>query len=186
MLLPTGTGEARQLTRSNVDHVSGGWFPDGTRMVFVGSEGAGHQSRSYLLNLDGTEKPLTPEGLVGTLVTPDGRFVLVSRARTGEWQLFSVDGGSAQRITALQADDIPLRFTPDGRTLDVARVVNLRVQFYRVDLQSGSRKLLRDVGPDDLVGVAIVGAPAISPDGRSFGYQFRRTISSLYGVDGLK
>jgi Tol biopolymer transport system component len=138
------------------------------------------------LNLDGTEKPLTPEGLVGTLVTPDGRFVLVSSVTTREWQLFGVDGGTAQRITALQADDVPLRFTPDGRTLDVARLVNLRVQFYRVDLQTGSRKLVRDIGPDDLVGVAIVSTPAISPDGRSFGYQFRRSISALYGVDGLK
>ena len=186
VLLPTGAGEARQLTHSTVEHMAAGWFPDSTRIVFVGSEGAGHQSRTYLLDLDGTEKPLTPEGLAGTLVTPDRRFVLVRHETTGEWQLFGVDGNSNQRITGLQADEVPLRFTPDGRTLYVARVVDLRVQFYRVELQTGSRKLLRDVGPDDLVGVAMVGSPAISPDGRSFGYQFRRTISSLYGIDGLK
>ena len=72
------------------------------------------------------------------------------------------------------------------RPLYVARVVDLRVQFYGVELQTNSGKLLRDVGPDDLVGVAMVGSPAISPDGRSFGYQFRRTLSALYGVDGLK
>ncbi len=186
VLLPSGAGEARQLTHSTVEHMAGGWFPDSTRIVFVGSEGAGHQSRTYLLALDGTEKPLTPEGLAGTLVTPDGRFVLVRDETTGEWQLFSVDGDTNQRITGLQADDVPLRFTPDGRTVYVARVVDLRVQFYGVELQTSSRKLLRDVGPDDLVGVAMVGSPAISPDGRSFGYQFRRTLSALYGVDGLK
>lgn len=185
MLLPTGAGDVRQLTHTPVEHISAGWFPDGKRLAFVGTEGAGHQPRTFLLDLDGNEKPLTPEGLIGTLVAPDGLSVLVRHTSTSEWQLFPVDG-RASRPVPVRVDDIPLRFTPDGGGLYVATRQSLRFQFLQIHLQTGRREHLQNLGPADPVGVAIVSAPAISPDGQSYGYQYRRTLSTLYVIDGLK
>jgi dipeptidyl aminopeptidase/acylaminoacyl peptidase len=185
ILLPTGTGEARQLTHTSVDHTAAEWFPDGKRIAVVGTEGAGHQPRTYLVDLNGNEAPLTPEGLTGTLVTPDRRFVLVSNT-TRQWQFFPVDGGAPHPATGVQPDDTPLRFALDGRTLYVARRGNLRFEFSRIDLHTGRRERLKDVGPADTIAVTAVSWPAISPDGRRFGYQYRRALSAVYVVDGLK
>src|SRR5262249_26009163 len=38
ILLPTGTGEARQITHDAIHHKGAAWTPDGKRIVFVGNE----------------------------------------------------------------------------------------------------------------------------------------------------
>ena len=55
-----------------------------------------------------------------------------------------------------------------------------------MDLQTGRRERLRDLGPADTVGVTALSWPAISPDGQLYGYQYRRALSAVYVVDGLK
>lgn len=77
VLQPTGAGEARTVTHDQIDHLGGRFLPDGKRVVFLGRE-SGHASRAYLLDLEsGTTKPITPEGVAGRALSPDGKYIVV-------------------------------------------------------------------------------------------------------------
>jgi len=56
----------------------------------------------------------------------------------------------------------------------------------RLDLQSGSRTLWRELMPDDPAGIAGVYSLALTPDGRSYAYTYARYLDSLYLVTGLE
>jgi len=76
-LVPTGAGEARQLTHDTISYGSASWLADGKRLLASGIE-AGHGARDYLIDLsDGTSKPITPEGVVGVHLSPDGKSTAV-------------------------------------------------------------------------------------------------------------
>ena len=61
------------ITSDSLSHGWAGWFPDGKKLVFVGAE-PGHANRSWRQDLDGG-KPvaITPEGVTGIRISPDGR-----------------------------------------------------------------------------------------------------------------
>jgi serine/threonine protein kinase len=68
VLLPTGTGEARQVTHDAIHHQGAAWTPDGKRIVFVGNE-PGHGIRYYVQGLDGgAPQAITPENVSFTSV----------------------------------------------------------------------------------------------------------------------
>src|ERR1700676_3207536 len=77
MLLPTGVGEPRQLTDDKADHFNYAWMPDSKSIVFSSAEPS-HAPRTYLLDIQGGGSPraITPEGTVGGLISPDGKFLL--------------------------------------------------------------------------------------------------------------
>ncbi len=83
MLLPTGAGEARQITHSQINHLTARWLPDG-RFISVGSE-PGHSERTFLVDLNGKETPITPEGFIARAVSPDGKQLLVMNSATFKW-----------------------------------------------------------------------------------------------------
>ncbi len=94
-LLPTGTGESRQLTHEKVDFLSARWL-DNTRILASGNE-AGHPVRVYVIDLEGHVKAVTPEGMLGVAVSgADGKKLLVQKRENGKRELMIlplVDGG---------------------------------------------------------------------------------------------
>jgi dipeptidyl aminopeptidase/acylaminoacyl peptidase len=66
-LVPTGAGEARQLTNDAINHVDARWFPDGNRILFLGNE-LGRGARLFVQDLSGVHdaRPVTPEGVGGS------------------------------------------------------------------------------------------------------------------------
>jgi hypothetical protein len=56
----------------------------------------------------------------------------------------------------------------------------------RLDLESGSRELLRTIGPADLSGVLGIGSLSATEDAGAYAYTCRRTISHLFLVDGAR
>src|SRR6266705_6511508 len=76
-LVPTGPGEPRPLPRDSITRVVANWFPDGERFVFAGSE-RGHGVRTFVQSIrGGAPRPITPEGIASTLLSPDGRWIAV-------------------------------------------------------------------------------------------------------------
>ena len=71
--MPTGAGEARQLTHDSTRYTNIRYLPDGKHLLAVGIE-AGHGGRDYLIDVgNGNAKPVTPEGITGVHLSPDGR-----------------------------------------------------------------------------------------------------------------
>jgi len=78
---PTGAGEARQLTRDNINHNRGRWLRDARRIVFSGNE-PGHGTRFYVQDLGGgTPQAISPEGVrpLAFTISPDGQEVASAR-----------------------------------------------------------------------------------------------------------
>jgi eukaryotic-like serine/threonine-protein kinase len=190
VLVPTGAGQAIVLPRGGVNTQAATFFPDGRRLLLAGSQ-AGQAVRAYVQDRDGGDpRPLTPEGtrfnLASRPVSPDGRQVLL-RDGEGRWRLYSVDGGpEARTVPGLTPDDQPVRFTSDGRRLYAYTPGEVPAQLFRVDLATGQREPWLALQPADRAGVLAVGPVQVTPDGRAYVYGYRRVLSDLYVVTGLR
>jgi eukaryotic-like serine/threonine-protein kinase len=185
LLLPTGAGEPRQLTHSKIEHNSARWLPDG-RIVFNGNE-VGHRERAYLLDMNGNETPLTPEGVLVAAVARGGKRILVRDQIHEQYEMFSLDGGAMQPVTQLQKGDYPIDFTPDDAAIYIDRGGSEKpLEVWRVELGSGKRTLLKTIALTEVPSIASAFSASVSPDGKNFAYTYGREISTEYVVEGLK
>ncbi len=78
------------------------WLPDGKQLLASGIE-AGHGARDYLIDVStGDSKPVTPEGISGVRLSPDGRSTAVQGA-DGKWGIWPLDGSGIRLIPGLDA-----------------------------------------------------------------------------------
>jgi eukaryotic-like serine/threonine-protein kinase len=185
VLLPTGVGEPRQLTDDKTDHFNFAWMPDSKSLIYAAAE-SGHPARSYLLDIQGgAPRPITPEGTVGGLVTPDGKFILARDAKNVRW-LYPIAGGEPQKFNfSPNSDERILAFFDGGRSL-LVRSPNLPVKITRVDVATGRREPFKEITPADSAGVQSIPTMRFSADGKSYAYSVGRILSDLYVVGGLK
>ena len=182
VMLPTGAGQPRAVTRDAINHRNARWFPDGRRILFQGNE-AGRAPRLWVQPVDGgPPRPVTPENVLGTQVTPDNRAVL-GRAADRNYYLYPVAGGPARPVPALRRSDVPIRFTPDGGSVFVATFGKIPAMVTKVDLASGARTPWLEVMPADPAGLSNVGPIFVTPDGGRSVYSYTRVLSDLYLVD---
>jgi Tol biopolymer transport system component len=185
LLLPTGTGEPRQITHSKINHLFVRWLPDG-RLFFVGNE-SGHRERTYLLDVSGNETPVTPEGVRAFAASADGKRLLVYDSGHSQFQLFPLDGGQPQAVPQLQKGDSPTDFTPDGAAVFVQRGGEQgAVEIWRVELAGTKRTLIRTITLTEAPSIAGGLHATVSRDGKNFAYIYSRIISTEYVVEGLR
>ena len=60
------------------------------------------------------------------------------------------------------------------------------MKIYRLDPFTGNRKFLKEIAPEDAVGLGIPFAVRISSDEQSYAYSYERSVCELYVVSGLK
>jgi len=184
-LLPTGTGQPRQITHDSLEHLRVNWLPDGKSIVFSASE-ANHAPRSYWMSLDNlTPRPITPEGTAGTLVSPDGKYLLASDPEQKRW-LYPLAGGDPQPlVAALKDNDAVIDWEADGKSLLVSQR-GLPFVVRRVYLNSNREEAVRSFSPADAAGIVTAGGIRFSADRKSYAYSCYRILSDLYVVDGLR
>jgi hypothetical protein len=68
----------------------------------------------------------------------------------------------------------------------VYRPSDLPAKVYRLNVETGQRTLWKQLMPPDPAGVELVGPILPTPDGKAYVYGYRRMLSDLYLVDGLK
>ena len=191
VLLPTGAGEPHSLPRHTIqDFQWAGFFPDGKRILFAGSEPS-RGSRLYVQDLaGGPPRAITPEGVSATAnfsntISPDGQAVVGST--DVESKIYPVAGGEPRPIPGLEPDEIPICWGADGRSLYVGSDFGVMpVKVHRLDLSSGRRELWKELAPPDLAGVPRLTAIGLTPDARSYVYVYISRLTNLYLVEGLK
>jgi hypothetical protein len=186
-LVPTGAGESRQLTHDAVSYDGARFFPDGKHVLAYGIE-AGHGGRDYVIDLSsGDSKSITPEGMGGVQLSPDGKNVAV-RASDGKRGIWSLETGTFRAIPGLESKDIVIGWTPDGEsvyvTLSNPLAKSLKVD--RVNIQTGKRDPWRTLGEEPGGQGATVGGLHLSSDGSAYAYLYVRVLSEAYVVTGLK
>jgi Tol biopolymer transport system component len=186
MLLPTGPGESRKLTHSGVTLLRAHWLPDGNRYVFIGSE----KDRGLRLWVQSVESdkptPISPEGIRSSewVISPDGTQVAAAQTdRKG--YLFPV-GGDAKEIAGFPEGCIPVGWSSDGKTLLIYNPGDLPAKVERLNLATGQRQLWKTLMPADAAGVTDLGPILITPNTNSYVYEYGRTLSDLYSVEGIK
>src|SRR3984893_18573755 len=186
-LLPTGPGEPRSLQGHDIIHSAATFFPDGKRILMAGTE-PNHGLRLSVQDLY-TDKleAVTPEGTNGFsfALSPDGHSI-AAVGPDDKAYLFPVPAGDPVPIRGLQAGEVPVAWTADGRSLYIYRGGELPAKVYRVEITTGNRVLWKQLTPPDPAGVEFVGPVLPTPDGKSYVYGYRRLLSDLYLVEGLQ
>jgi eukaryotic-like serine/threonine-protein kinase len=189
-LVPTGAGQARPLTHDAVSYGYLGiqFLPDGKRLLASGIE-AGHGGRDYLIDLsNGDSKAITPEGIVGVQVSPDGRSTAV-RGPDGKWGIWPLEGGGIHPIPGLESNYFVIGWTPDGESVYVVPNRGGRgktAKVSRVNVQTGKMESWKTFGEETGAGVTNVAPPQLSQDGTAYAYVYSRVLSEAYVVTGLK
>ena len=192
VLLPTGPGEPKLLPRGPLQEYLhwAAWSPDGSRIFFAGAEPR-RLGRTYVQDVAGGEpRPVTPEGMVGALLSPDGKWI-AAFDRYREYYLCPVEGGEPHAIEGFIEDDLYLlQWSSDGRSLFVRGAGDLVLRIYKLDLASGRRELWKELRPPDpapLIGVALdPGQVRITPDGKYYVYTSWTQVAELFLAEGLR
>jgi serine/threonine protein kinase/Tol biopolymer transport system component len=186
-LLTTGAGEAKDLTKDNMNHTWARWFPDGKRILFSGNE-PGQGVRLYVFDpASGKSQAVTPEGVDGNafFVSPDSQWIAgIGPDRKG--YLYPVGGGEPRVIPGLNPGEQPITYSADGRSLYIYQPGELPASVYRLDIQTGQRTMWRQLLPSDPAGVETIGPILMTPDAQTCIFGYHRMLADLYLVEGLK
>jgi Tol biopolymer transport system component len=160
------------------------FFPDGKRIWFSGAE-AGHSARTYAQQITGgTPQPITPEGIFADGVSPDGKLVIAPDP-DGRLALFPVDGSASRLVPAINPGQRFVQWSEDGKSIYV-RGDGMPISISKVDLSTGKQSPFLHLMPADPSGVAGVNSVVLSRDAKSYAYNYRRLLSELMVVEGLK
>jgi hypothetical protein len=184
LLLPTGAGDSTSLPRGSVErYLDARWTPDGQSVVFVGSR-AGQAWRTYIQDLvGGLPRPVTPDGVIGTFVSPDGRL-LATVSKEQQLSVYPMSGGEPRLVGDLGPNEMVCQWTPDGRSLYVGKPgTNLSVSL--VERDTGRRVPWKTFSVPDPAGVC-VWRIVLTPGGGSYAYFYLRWLDELYLVDGMR
>jgi hypothetical protein len=184
--LPTGAGTARQLERNDIEQygMEAHWLPDGQEIVFTGNQ-PGHAARCFIQNINsGKPRPVTPEGIVYCLVSPDGKWIAGSNGADDAW-LYPMDGGEPRRISGLLSGE-KFAWTADPHFMYAYEWKQASVKIYRLNILSGERQLFKEITPPELSGSCDIARVLFSSDGRYYVYGYTRLLSELYLVKGMR
>jgi DNA-binding winged helix-turn-helix (wHTH) protein/Tol biopolymer transport system component len=185
-LLPIGSGQSEILTRDSITHSFAAWTPSGKRIVFVGHE-PGRLNRSWVQSaIGGSPRAITPEGVTGWVVSPDGE-TLVAKDEQQRFWLYPVDEGTPREVDGPLPSDVPARWSDDPRYLFVSTdTTRLPVHVYRLDLETGRKELWYGLNPADKAGFFGTGPIQITPDGKACVNSYMSIHSVLYLIHGVR
>ena len=197
VLLPTGAGQPKTLPKDSIDRSAsisfGAFLPGGQKIAFNAQE-PGKPPRVFVQDLaGGAARPVTAEGVVGKLVSPDGKYLL-TQSPSQEFALIPLEAAgsgaasaAAQPIRGLEPTDQPLRWAAEGRSIFLASSNDtFPARVYRLDLTTGRREVWKEFMPGDPTGITSIGANGISADGKTILFGYSHTLSDLYIAEGLR
>ena len=193
VLLPTGAGDSRVLQLGKVrlagtDVLQARWTADGRHILFIGTED-GRSLGTYRIDLQGgPPQAVTPAGVIGTLLSPDGRTLVVRDASKGVWSVmpFGAHPAPATPIRGLERAEAPMQWTSDGRGLFVFERGRLPAAIVRLDPTTGERTVWKELAVPDAAGAGGLISVHITPDGGTYVFNYQRILVLLYLVTGLR
>jgi dipeptidyl aminopeptidase/acylaminoacyl peptidase len=185
VLYPMGAGEPVPLKRGAIaEYQTALWFPDGKSILVVGNEAA-KPTRTYRQEVPSGEPiPMLDEGVSPAVIAPDGQSILgVDREK--KWQWYAVGGGAPRPAPGLTADDAPIGivgWSTDRKAIFVRSGTDVPARIDRVDVETGRRTLLEEIGPVDRAGLFIFDPTTVSRDGAQYAYRYSKRLSTLFVV----
>jgi hypothetical protein len=199
-VVPTGAGESVALPRGDVetyDSNYGAFFP-GDRRILVYGRRRGEGLRTFVQDLPaGEPRAITPDLDNNTygVISPDGQWVVgpTAEANGVRHLLYPVDGGDPRPIPGSRGDEPPIQWSADGSELFVRTFRTLEpgrrppeTSVFRLSLRTGARSLWRTIRVTDTAGGGFPAGIMVTPDGRTFTYNYTQDLHDLYLVTGVK
>ncbi|MGH8072695.1 MAG: winged helix-turn-helix domain-containing protein [Lysobacter sp.] len=157
------------------------WTPDGKGLVF-GNHGISHDrpglqrldlDTGRLSSLEEGASPLNHD--FAPRYSPDGRWIVfVRNTPLGDFWRLPATGGTAQRLTHLNAQIRGWDWDPDGRALVYSRHHDNESRLYRLDLATGAHVELGIKDGED---------PVVAADVPALAYVQRTTWFGIYRFD---
>jgi hypothetical protein len=187
-LIPIGPGQPRMIALPGLEQIHNGlahFLADGKRITLNASE-PGHGVRCYLVSLDGGKPiPITPEGIAGGLVSPDGQYIL--RANDAAVvAVYPIAGGAPRPIPNLEPGFVPLRWTEDNSAVYGYRPGQIPTEVYKINLVTGKKTVVQELQPETNVGVVRIAPVVVNRDGSRSAYSYYQVFSVLYLISGLR
>ena len=144
--------------------------------------------RTYVQDIGGGQpRPITPEGVTGNLLSPDGQFLLARDLDEKQpFVLYPVNGGEPRPVPGLEEEDRVIRWGLEGRYLYIYRPRELPLRIFKLNVLTGKRELGKEIMPADLAGIRGPINVLMTPDGTGYIYAFTRYLSDLHLVSGLR
>lgn len=186
-LVPTGPGDAHQITVPGLVQIdSGSFFSDGHRFALVGRQDPVSPNRLYVFDArNGTVKPLSPPGLprfaLNLGVSPDQRWVSAVDPE-GIVTAYPVESGEPIHARAWGPWHLPAGWLANGTLLSYERF-KVPSQVQSLDLATGRTAPFRTLEPRDIEGVMRIVRVQVTPDGRTAVLNLRRMSGSLLLLD---
>jgi Tol biopolymer transport system component len=180
VIYPTGAGATRRLERGDLEsYETAQWFRDGRSVLICGNE-PGKGMRFYVQETSGgAPRPVTPEGTRDGWPSPDGTLVL-ARGSEGKYFLFPIAGGEPRPVPGLAEADLVAHWSADGRSVLAYRRAEIPTRLERVFLDTGQRKLFKELAPTDRAGLLSLRGVFVTDDLRSYAYTAYYQVSSLF------
>lgn len=186
VLYPTGIGQAQviDVSPAHLLNTTSNWTSDGSAILFTGAEQNG-PPRAYLVDTKSrTSRPITPLGTSDAIISPNGQYA-IAKDSSSQFQVFLVNGGeSPQPVRGLGPDEVPIQWDTSNRKLYVWNR-RLPAKIHLLDIRTGIRVLWLDIAPAEMSGL-LYGEVLITPDGKSYGYRYRRALTNLFLAEGLR
>ncbi|MEO5894547.1 MAG: hypothetical protein ABIS06_02480 [Vicinamibacterales bacterium] len=185
VLYPMGPGELVRLKPGMItDFQTALWFPDGKSLLITGNE-AGKPTRAYRQDVPGGEpKPLLEEGVIPAAISPDGLSILGVDTQKA-WRWYPAGGGVPREAPGFTAEDRVagiVGWSEDRKALLVRSGTDVPARIERVDVATGSRTLLKEIGSSDRTGMFMFDPYTVSRDGAQYAYRYWKRLSTLFVV----
>jgi Tol biopolymer transport system component len=185
-LHPIGAGESRRLSVGDIVSLRQlAWFPDGKHLLLIGAT-EGQPLRTYEMDLEGGKpQPLGPPDFTGDVVAKDGKRI-AGRNASGEVVVFDRETQKVETIPRIVSQEPLQKWTEDGQALLVSSATPWEAQIYRVEVATGKRTLLKNVELSERAGSTANIDMCYAEDSRTYVYNTRRILGTLYVVEGLE
>jgi len=187
-IIPMGAGQPRLVDTSGFDPAWVVWHPDGKRLVISASAATGGALFYVRSPEDTAARPIEAPPLSSTqcfAVSPDPS-VIAANAADGRIALVPTGGGPVRLVSADPEARCVLAWDPSGKFVYYQDATALPGRIRKLDVATGRSELFRSVAPEDRAGVLAVGPIRMTPDGKTIAFSFRRSLSDLIRVDGLR
>jgi serine/threonine protein kinase len=188
-LVPIGPGQPRPIAVPGLDIQNGPahFLADGKRITLNATE-PGHGVRTYLVDLNGGKPiPITPEGIVGGLISPDGQFIFRRINDEGAGvALYPTAGGPPHTIPDLEPSFVPIQWSQDASSVYVYLSGQVPAKVFEVNLATGKKTFIQELQPPTNVGVAMIAPVVVTRDASRFAYSYYQVSSVLYLISGLQ
>ncbi len=187
VLLPTGAGQPKTFPKDPINREISfaAFLPDGKSIAYNARE-PGKLPRVFVQDLEGgPARPVSPEGVVGELLSPDGKS-LVTRTEGQGLAVAPLGGGPSAPVRGIEAGERAMGWTADDRSIFVSSQRVLPARIFRVDLASGQRELWKEFLPADPTGISRLGGASISADGKTIVFGYSHQVGDLYVAEGLR